>query len=61
METMKNWKVELTAGDKTLAEVKILRGIFQGDVLLPLLFVIAMMSFNYMLRKCTESYKFTKS
>ena len=42
-ETMKNWKVELTAGGKTLAEVKIKRGIFQRDALTPLLFARAMM------------------
>ena len=60
MEAMKNWKVELTVGGKILAEVKIKRGIFQGDVLLPLLFVIAMMPHTYILRKCIECYKFTK-
>ena len=34
-----NWSGELTAGGKSLAEVKIQRGIFQGYALLPLLFV----------------------
>ena len=28
-EVMKNWKAEMTAGGKTLAEVKIQRGIFK--------------------------------
>ena len=42
-KAMKNWKVELTARGKGLAEVKIQRGIFQEDILSPLLFVIAMM------------------
>ena len=41
--------------------MKILRGIFQGDALLPLIFVIAMMPFNNIFRKCTEDYKFIKS
>ena len=34
---MKNWRVELIAEAKDLAEVKILRSIFQGDGLSPLL------------------------
>ena len=35
---------------KTLVEVKILRGIFQRDALSHLLFVIAMMPLNYILK-----------
>ena len=58
---MIKWEVELTAEGKLLEEVKILRGTFQGDALSPLLFVIAMMPLNYMLKKCTEGNKFTKS
>ena len=53
--------MELTAGRKSLAKVKILRGIFQGDVLSPLLFVIAIMPLNHILKKCTGGYKFHKS
>ena len=60
METMKDLKVELTAGGKTLAEVKIKRGIFQGDALLWLLIVIEMMPLNHILKKPTGDYKFTK-
>ena len=37
-EAVKNWWVELKAGGKTLAGVKIQRGIFQGDVLSSLQF-----------------------
>ena len=48
-EAMKNWKVELKKGGKTLAEVNI----FQGDALSQILFVIAMMSLNYIFRKYT--------
>ena len=32
-KTMKTWRVELTTGGRSLAEEKILRGIFQGDAL----------------------------
>ena len=58
-KTMQTWRVELTAGGKSLAEVKIQRGIFQEDALSPLLFVKAMMPLN--LRKCTVGYKLSKS
>ena len=59
--TMKNWRVELTAGGKSLAETKIQRGIFQGDALSPLLFIIAKMPLNYIPRKCTTRYKLSRS
>ena len=61
VKTMKNWKMKLTAGGKCLAEGKIQRGIFQGDVLSPLLFVIVIMPLNHTLKKCTGGYKLTKS
>ena len=53
--------MDLIAGRETLPEVKIQRGIFQGDVTTPLLYVIAMMLLNHKLRKCTRGYKFTNS
>ena len=53
--------VEWIVGGQILAEVKIERGIFQEDSLLALLFVIAVMSLSYKLRKCAEGYKFSKS
>ena len=58
---MKTWRVELTAGGRSLAETKIQRGIFQGDALSPLLFIIAMMSLNHILIKCTAGYKLSRS
>ena len=60
-KTMKIWRVELTAGGKSLAETKIQRGIFQGDALSSLLFIIAMMPLNHILRKCTAGYKLSRS
>ena len=58
--TMKNWRVELKAGIKSVAEVKIQRGISFKDALSPLLFVIVMMLHNLILRKCTGRYKLHK-
>ena len=59
-KTMKTWKVELTAGGRSLAEVKIQRCIFQGDTLSPSLFIIAMMPLNHILSKCTAGYKLSR-
>ena len=58
---MKTWRVELTAGGRSKAEAKIHRGIFQGDAISPLQFIISMMSLNHILRKCTDGYKLSRS
>ncbi len=60
-QTMKTWRVKLTAGGKGLAETKIQRGIFKEDALSSLLFTIAMMPLNHILRKCTAGYKLSRS
>ena len=46
---------------KNLGKVKIQRGIFQGDALSPLLFVIAMMPLSHILRKSIAGHKLSKS
>ena len=38
MDSMLKWKVELTSMEKSLGDVPIRRGVFQGDSLSPLLF-----------------------
>ena len=48
---MQVWTVELTAGGKSLATVKIQRGIYQGAALSLLLIVIAMIPLNHILIK----------
>ena len=60
-KTMQTWRVELTVGGQSLAEVKIQRGIFQRDALSPLQFVIVMMPLNHILRNCSVGYKLSKS
>ena len=60
-QTMKTWRVEQTAGRRSIAETKIQRGIFQGDALSPLLFIIAMMPLNHILRKYAAGYKLSRS
>ena len=61
VKTMKTWAVGWTAGGRSLAKTKIQRGIFQGDTLSLLLFLIVMMPLNYILRKCTAGYKISRS
>ena len=47
---MKSWKLELNALGKTLGEDYIKGGIFQGDSLSPLLFVLCMVPLIWLLR-----------
>ena len=54
--SMPNWKTELTACGESLAEVDIKRGIFQGDSLSPLLFVVCMVPLSSVLRKMRTGY-----
>ena len=59
-KSMNQWNTELTASGKNLGNVKIRRGIFQGDSLSPLLFVLAMIPMSLVLRKIKMSYSLGK-
>jgi len=48
---MKLWKVQLFSSDVYYGEVDIARGIFQGDSLSPLLFVITLIPLSMQLVK----------
>ena len=48
---MKNWKTNLICSNTDLGAVKINRGIFQGDLLLPLLFVVSFLPLTLVLLK----------
>ena len=59
-ESMKTWSTNLTANDECLGKVNIRRGIFQGDSLSPLLFVLALSPLSMILRKVIVGYEMTK-
>ena len=52
--SMPDWKTVLTANGEELGEVPIKRGIFQGDSLSPLLFIVAMIPLTILLRRETN-------
>ena len=48
--SIKQWNTDLTASNQRLGNVKIKRGIFQGDSLSPLLFLLVMILLALVLR-----------
>ena len=61
VNSMEKWKVMLCAGNLELGEVDIKRGIFQGDSLSPLVFVLALIPLSLILRKAKAAYEFYRS
>ena len=57
--SMDKWKTVLESGGQQLGEVRIKRGIFQGDSLSPLMFVMAMIPLTLILRKVKPKYTMT--
>ena len=58
--SMKSWKVELTSGTDGLGMVNIGRGIFQGDSLSPILFVLCLIPLSALLNGIGDGYKLGK-
>ena len=55
-ESMNNWTTNLECGGRNLATVEIKRGIFQGDSLSPLLFIICLIPLSVVLREARQGY-----
>ena len=53
--SMPGWKTILTAGKEEVVTIQ--RGIFQGDCLSPLLFVVCLLPMSIILRKCKAGYQ----
>ena len=57
LSSKKKWKTELTSRGQQLGIVNIKRGIFQGDSLSPLLFVVYMVPLSLVLRRSKGGYE----
>ena len=61
VNSMEKWTVMLCSGNSEIGEVEIKQGIFQGDSLSPLLFVLALIPLGLILRKAKAAYEFSES
>ena len=58
-ESMKAWRVDLTCNNQSLGGVDIKQGIFQGDSLSILLFVLCLIPLSVILRNSKSAYQFS--
>ena len=58
---MKSWRVTLISGEENLGKVNIRQGIFQGDSLSPLVFVVCLVPLIYILRDAAPGYDFASN
>ena len=58
--SMEQWKLSLMSNGEDLGEVNVKRGIFQGDSLSPLLFILSMVPLSLILRKVKAYYEWGK-
>ena len=59
-KSMEQWKLSLTSNGEHLGEVDVKRGIFQGDSLSPLFFILSMVTLSLIFRKVNGSYEWRK-
>ena len=59
-KSMQQWMLSLTANGEDLGEINVKGGIFQGDSLPPLLFVLSMVPLSLILKKVNACYKWGK-
>ena len=61
VKSMETWKVMFCLRNSELGEVEIKRGIFQGDSLSPLVYVLALIPLSLIFKKAKEAYEFSES
>ena len=61
VNSIEKCKVKICSENSELGEVEIKRGIFQGDSLSPLVFVLALIPLGLILRKTKIAFEFSES
>ena len=56
-KSMEQWRLSLTENGEDLGKVNVKRGIFKGDSLSPLLFVLSMVPLSLIFKKVNACYK----